>query len=326
VTRRKEIWRGSSTLYSGSWRGKNIKTSVWVGRCLAIILWSASPLVGGDDGCKPLSAGLASHVTEYLAHRIVSESGGVPSIISTDQVPGTCYRKLVIQVSGTANHLTLYLSPDRRFLTSTLYDLDTDPKEEAVTVAANVQELLMRDKSPQLSGAHPRIVIVEFGDLQCPYCRRFADWYHALPAELLSETTLVFKHLPLAIHSWAKLAAEYSTCANRQSPTAFWDLANYFLSHQDEITPANIKDKITVALAHDSNADAQDVASCVTTGLGADLVGRDIAVARELGVDHTPSLFLEGRPVPSLHSEEDLRLLLERELKGKPSHGLPAGN
>ena len=297
--------------------------SLWARCGVAIVTCLASSLSAADDGCKPMSGDLTSHVTEYLAQRIVSKSGDAPSILSADRVPGTCYQKLVIQVPGTANPLTLYLSPDQRFLTSTLYDLTRDPKEEASTVAADVQRLLMRDDSPQLPGTHPRVVIVEFGDLQCSYCKRFAEWYGSLPAELLSETTLIFKHFPLAQHPWAQLAAQYSACANRRSAAAFWELANYFLSHQDEITTANIKDKIAVALSHGSNADAQDLASCATTDVGASIIARDAAVARELGVDRTPTIFIDGRRVPPLSSQKDLRLLLERELQG-PASGVAA--
>jgi protein-disulfide isomerase len=291
---------------------------------LAIILPLASSLRAADDGCRAITEELSSHVTQYLAHRIVSEAGGVPSILSADRVPGTCYQKLVIHVPGTANPLTLYLSPDQRFLTSTLYDLATDPSEERARVAEDVQRLLMRDDSPQLSGTHPRVVIVEFGDLQCPYCKRFADWYGSLPAELAQQTTLVFKHFPLATHSWAQLAAQYSACANRRSAAAFWELANYFLSHQDEITSANIKDKAAGALSHGSDADARNLASCAEE-LGPSLVARDVSVAKELAVNRTPTLYIDGRQAPPLHSEGDLRHLLERELQDRPSHAATAG-
>ncbi len=279
-----------------------------------------------DGSCRPLPDGLSSQITQYLEHRIQSQSAGVPSILSATLIPETCYRKLVIQVSGTSNPMTLYLSPDQRFLTSTLYDLAKDPEQEGAEVAANVRQLLTRDESPRTSSRDAHITLVEFGDLQCPYCRRFADWYRALPPEVLSETTLVFKHLPLAVHPWAELAAEYSACANRQSTSAFWELANYFLSHQDEITSANIKEKVAVALPSASNSEVHDIASCATTGAGADLVARDAAVAKELAVKSTPTLYIDGRRVPPLHSEEDLRQLLERELREHPARALASGN
>jgi protein-disulfide isomerase len=298
---------------------------MWIRWGLIIIVCS-TPAFASDNGCRSLSDQQNSQITQYLAHRIESQSGGVPSILSATLVPDTCYRKLVIQVTGTSNPMTLYLSPDQRFLTSTLYDLARDPDEEAAQVAANVQQLLMRDESPRTSGRDARITLVEFGDLQCPYSRRFADWYRSLPAELLSETDLVFKHLPLPMHSWAQQAAQYAACANRQSATAFWELANYFLAHQEEITPANITAKASEVLSHIPNVNAQDFASCATTNVGSDVVARDTAVAKELAVNRTPTLFIDGRQLPPLHSGEDLRLALERELRDRSAQVTGGGN
>lgn len=282
--------------------------------------------LASDDGCRPLSDELSSRIAQYLVHRTVPQTPGVPSISAASLVPGTCYQKLLIHVPGTSEPMTLYLSPDQRFLTSTLYDLETDPDEEAAQVAASVRHLLMRDESAQTSSRDARITLVEFGDLQCPCCKRFAEWYRALPPEVLSGTTLVFKHLPLPTHSWAVLAAEYSACANQQSAGAFWELANYFLSHQDEITPANINDKTVVALPHASTSEVQEISSCVTAGTGARLVARDVAVAKELGVSSTPTIYVDGRRAPRLRSEEDLRELLERELRGHQRRVPGSGN
>jgi protein-disulfide isomerase len=289
-----------------------------------VILCSAQ-LFASDGGCTAFSDQLSFHVTEYLFHRIVSQTGGTPSILSAALVPGTCYRKLLIQVSGTSNPMTLYLSPDQRFLTSTLYDLAKDPEEDAAQIASNVQRLLMRDESPHMSSRDAHVTLVEFGDLQCPYCRRFSDWYRALPPELTSGTVLVFKHLPLPMHSWAELAAEYSACASRQSAGAFWELVNYFLSHQDEITPANVKNKIALALPRASTSAVQEIGSCVAAGAGADVVARDVAVAKELAVSSTPTLYIDGRRAPYPHSEEDLRQLLERELSAQSEHWASSG-
>jgi hypothetical protein len=68
---------------------------------LVVLLLLASSLWAVDDDCRPVTAELGPHVTEYLAQRIVSMSGGIPTILSSSKVPGTCYEKLVIHVSGT---------------------------------------------------------------------------------------------------------------------------------------------------------------------------------------------------------------------------------
>lgn len=290
---------------------------MWILRGVLAMLCLVTPLAASDDSCRPLSAELNARVTEYLAHRIVSQSGGVPSIQSASLVPGTCYYELLIKVTGTVNPITVYLTPDQRFLTTTLDDLTSDPDQV-------VEQLLMRDDSPRLSGHNVRVTLVEFADLQCPYCKRFADWYNELPADILDGTTLVFKQLPLAMHSWSETAAGYAACANQQSTEGFWRLVTYLYSHQNEITPENIGDRVSRILANPPSVDAQKLISCVTGELGKTLVSRDVAVARELGVHETPTLFIDGRRIAPLRSEGDLRLLLQQALRDHSAGGARA--
>jgi protein-disulfide isomerase len=157
--------------------------------------------------------------------------------------------------------------------------------------------------------------------------RHLAVIFLSLPAEPANGTTLVFKHFPLPTHSWAQLAAQYSACASVESAAAFWDLADYFLSHQDEITPANINDKVAAAplLSHTQGATPEDLASCATQGAGPSLVARDVAVAKQLHISRTPTLYIDGRLAPPLHSQQDLQHLLVRELQDQSARSAAEG-
>jgi protein-disulfide isomerase len=251
---------------------------------------------------------------------LVSGANGALSITSIEEVPNTCYHKITLAIPNTATRAMFYLSPDERFLTPTLYDLSADPKAEVARIASNVEKLLMRDDSPRDSAVHERITLVEFGDLQCPYCKLFSEWFAALPDNLRSQTTLVFKHMPLPQHVWARAAAVYTACAWLQNPASFWRLENFFMAKQSEITPANLKEKILSELSGVPSLDQQALQSCATTGKGAAIVERDIEVAKELAIRSTPTLFVGGRRAITPHSPEELRQLLEVELQdAKPT-------
>lgn len=280
---------------------------------IAVLACGTLPLLRADD-CPVLSQDIASTVTKYLAQRLATPPKGSLSVESISLIANTCYHKVVIDVPGTAMPLTMYLSPDQRYLVSTLYDLTKDPALEAAQVAKNVETLLMRDRSPELAGRRSRLELVEFGDMQCPYCRRFADWYRSLPADVLDQVTLVFKHLPLDLHPWARPAAVLSACVSLQSTAAFWKLSDYFLSHQDEIGPGNIEGRALDVLATIHEVNGQEVMSCANGHGGSDLVARDVAAAKQLAVQSTPALFINGRKLAPLQSKEDLERLLEREL------------
>jgi protein-disulfide isomerase len=270
--------------------------------------------------CSPLSQDVPPRIISYLSQRLVSGADKPLAIASIEEVPNTCYHKISLSLPNTTAQTVLYLSPDERFLTPILYDLSADPKTEVAHIASNVEKLLMRDASPHNSAVHERIKLVEFADLQCPYCKLFNEWFAALPDSLRSQTTLVFKHLPLPQHIWARSAAEYTACAWLQNPAAFWQLDNFLMARQSEITPANLKEKILTELSGDARLDQQELQNCAATGKGAAIVDRDIEIAKELAIRSTPTLFVEGRKVITPRSPEELRRLLEVELQdAKPT-------
>lgn len=277
-----------------------------------------SPALKASE-CPDLPPNTASQIETYLGQRLVSGANVKVSILSMDRLPNNCYWKVWIRISNSASPVAFYLSQDGRYLTSVVYDLLTDPQEEVSSIASNVQALLLRNESPRLSGVRTRLTVVEFGDLQCPYCKRFAEWYKSLPNSLRDQTTLVFKHLPLEQHSWAREAAVFAACANLQSTVGFWQLSDFLLLNQRDITTENLENKVVSTFTPEAGINVQRLKTCVNDGSGAAIVQRDIAVAKQLNVRSTPTIFVDGRRVLPLNSQEELNQLIERELHGSNS-------
>jgi protein-disulfide isomerase len=86
------------------------------------------------------------------------------------------------------------------------------------------------DKSPSLGVRTAPIVMIEYSDFECPYCRRFArETLPALTKEYiqLERLLLVFKHLPIdRIHKLATKAAEAAECSAHQG--RFWEAHDRF--------------------------------------------------------------------------------------------------
>jgi protein-disulfide isomerase len=282
---------------------------------LGILVWGALSPLNADD-CAPISEKVTSQVAKYLAQRFTPVPKADLSVQSVGLVANTCYQKLLIQAPGASSPFTMYLSPDQRFLVSNLYDLTESPTTEVAKIANNVQSVLMRDDSPSLAGQHSQAILVEFGDFQCPYCRRFAEWYKALPADLRDRTSLIFKQLPLDVHAWARQAAVFSACTGEQSPAAFWELSDYLLAHQEDIRADNVNNRATEVLSKRHDVNMAQLMACTSGGdVGAKLVARDEEVARQLAIHSTPTLFINGRRVLPLQSQHDLEQLLVQELQ-----------
>ena len=269
--------------------------------------------------CQPLSKDTEKRVESYLTSRLVSGSATKVAVTSEQILAGSCYHRLTLTMTGAKGEFVMYLSPDQRFLTSTVYDLSINSQEELARIAENVTQLFMRDRSPRFADSGP-VTLVEFVDFQCPYCKRFANWYSELPDALRSQTTLVFKHLPLPQHQWARRAALYATCANFQSPLAFRQIHSFFFENQTELTTNNLSDRLVTAL-RSSGINLEKLEGCASGEDAARIVERDISIAAQLNVTSTPTLFIDGRRVLQVRSADELRRLLEDVASANISRG-----
>ena len=145
---------------------------------------------------------------------------------------------------------------------------------------------------------HPP-TLVEYGDFRCPYCAKFATL--ALPAleqDFLASGNLTYEyhHFPiLGPESFA--AAEASECARDQARfddyhDVLFDIA--LSPHSDiQLNPANL-----IQLSHLMGMDSDQFRSCVMTRAHKPTVQAQADKARSLGAMATPSLFIDGNPLP----------------------------
>jgi len=83
------------------------------------------------------------------------------------------------------------------------------------------------------------VMIVEFGDLQCPACKAAQPTIEALVAAE-PNARFVFQNFPLEMHNWAARGAAYADCVGRASSDAFWKFVSKTYEHQSDITAENV--------------------------------------------------------------------------------------
>src|SRR5271170_5637300 len=183
--------------------------------------------------------------------RYVRNKYKIPSSVNLklskdETIPGTCYRDLTFEGTSPAKtwQLTLYLSPDQRFLATQVFDTSVDPVEEERQKNAALMAGLAQNKGSGKGPDRALVTVVEFSDFQCPYCRKLADLMDHLPPAEKDQIRIVFHHMPLAMHPWARAAAEGAACAQLQNSEGFWTLHDQLFRHQNEITQENIKRKL----------------------------------------------------------------------------------
>jgi protein-disulfide isomerase len=142
------------------------------------------------------------------------------------------------------------------------------------------------------------VMIVEFGDLQCPACKAAQPTIETLVAAE-PNARFVFQNFPLEIHNWAAKGAAYADCVGRASNDAFWKFVSKTYETQSDITAENADEKLT-ALADGAGVKGSDIAACAAKPETKAHVDASIALGKSVDVTGTPTVFINGRKLGSL--------------------------
>jgi len=168
-------------------------------------------------------------------------------------------------------------------------------------------------RGPSLGPASAPVTVVEFGDFECPFCARARAPLAELVAAFPNDVRLVFRQLPLTeIHPHAQQAAEAALCADEQG--RFWEAYNAFYAAQDRLDPLTLRAAVVAA-----GADGRSYDECLASGRVRPRIEADVAAARELAVDGTPGLFINGRFLSGAQPIERLTALVGDELARRTS-------
>ncbi len=264
--------------------------------------------------CAPVTEDRKLSLCRYVQrkYRLADESR--PSISEVSEISGSCYRKLRFVASGKRKFdVSLYLTPDQKFLVPELYDSTIDPiVEEKQRQLAMRRDLEKDDGRPSLGPADAPVTIVVFSDFQCPYCRTFAQTLKQIASEE-KRVRFLFRNMPLEIHAWAKPAAEIAACVQMQSRESFWRVHDYLFEHQRELSPENLRPQLMGFISTLRGVRVEQVGECVDKQLARPRIQRDLALAAENKVSGTPSVFVNGQPVTSGAPTREYLLTLIRE-------------
>lgn len=144
-----------------------------------------------------------------------------------------------------------------------------------------------------------KVQVVEFADFECPYCSGAATTMAALKKKFGDKVGFSFRHFPLSFHPNAQKASEYAQCAAEQGK--FWEMHDLIFANQK-----NLKEPDLLAHVATLGLDAGKVDVCLKSGKGAKEVASDLALGGKIGVQGTPSFFINGYQHAGAPTEEAL--------------------
>lgn len=143
------------------------------------------------------------------------------------------------------------------------------------------------------------VKVVIFSDFECPACKNFAEGIEKQLDEQYIKTGKVFydyKHYPLPQHNpGAKYAANASECAADQG--RFWDMHAYLFQEGGTALPNNLTQGRLRSMAAALGLDTARFDDCLSREQFGNIVNADLAEARQLRVDATPTIFVDGQKV-----------------------------
>jgi protein-disulfide isomerase len=166
------------------------------------------------------------------------------------------------------------------------------------------------DGAPVLGPKDARVTLVEFSDFQCPYCAVAVIKLNAILKAYPNDVRLIFKQYPLEMHSQAALAAAAALAAQRQGK--FWQLHDVMYANRTRLSRQTILAMAgTVGL--DVNRFQQDWDSAAVK----QALARDQADGDKIGVDATPTVYIDGQRYNGDLELEAIRPIIEKEIKRK---------
>jgi len=168
------------------------------------------------------------------------------------------------------------------------------------------------DDDPVFGPEDAPITIIEFSDFQCPYCARWHEQvFLRLREEYPDTIRVVYRDFPLtSIHPEAVPAAEAANCAGEQG--AYWEFHDALFSGENGLG----KEAYT-SYASDLGLDMEGFTECIESGRHNDEIMADLNYAAELGVQSTPTFFLNGLPIVGAQPYEVFKQIIEQELAGE---------
>jgi len=152
------------------------------------------------------------------------------------------------------------------------------------------------------------VVIVEFSDFQCPYCRGVQGALRQLLARYEGRVQHAFRDFPLDdIHPQAQKAAEAARCAAERGK--FWEYHALLFEHFGKLGRDTL-----LAHARMLGLPAEEFSACLDTGKYEDAVRQDVEDGLRAGVNGTPAFFINGILINGAQPLSAFQRIIEDEL------------
>jgi protein-disulfide isomerase len=289
-----------------------LSTSLWAQTKPA----ASSPLPSAPSASS--SSPTEQTINEFLRHTFGYDQNVKWKLLEIKPAADPSLNEITVMMSTPQGQqlLKLFVTPDQRHaINGEFVPFGADPYLDARQI------LQKKMNGPSRGPVDAPLTIVEFGDLQCPVCKRAQPVIERLMKDV-PNAKLVFQQFPLVqIHRWAMAAAKYGICVSKQNNDAYWKFVDVVYSHQDEMQQMT-EDKVIPLLkqyAGESGVNADQAEQCTSDPKISLAINDSLELGRELDVTGTPTLFVGGRKIGNVNgiNYDTLKAIAEFQAQSK---------
>ena len=205
----------------------------------------------------------------------------------------------------------LFVSRNMRYMVEgSIFNLSGDPRADIIRLIS------LPDQATQ-GPANAPVTLVEYSDLECPVCARMQE---ELENEIVpkygDKLRVVFKEFPLvAIHDWALPASIAAQCIYQIDPSRYVDFRTTVYKNQTAVTAENARDEL-LHFAAEVGVDNLKLAACMDAKASLPRVEANIEEANALGVDQTPTMFINGTAVVGAKPAVEIEKIIDEAMRG----------
>jgi protein-disulfide isomerase len=201
-----------------------------------------------------------------------------------------------------------YLSQQERSrLTQELVNELRTEKGVRVLLEPPRADVVIPEGEPSLGPEDAPVVVVEFSDFQCPYCKRAHAVIEQVLEQYADQIRFVYRDYPLPNHPRALPAAAAARCAGEQG--RYWEYHGNLMTVNGSLDDADLEKR-----AGDLNLDADAFSECLDSNRYDEAIRAGLTDGQAVGVTGTPAFFINGRMLSGAQSLEAFQKVLDDEL------------
>lgn len=187
------------------------------------------------------------------------------------------------------------------------------------------EQSLVRENSHMTGQLGAKVTIVEFGDFQCPACaaahpvvKQIIETYKDNP-----EVNFVFRNFPLdSIHANANIAAQAAEAAGAQGK--YWEMHDLLYERQADWSTNPDPSLVFADYATSIGINVDTFKQALSQRLYSDIVKTDFADGQSIGVNSTPTFFINGIKEARPLSFDEFKAKIDAALAGDAPASAPS--